>query len=130
TLANSLPFWPVDPWLARDPWFNFELDLARCVWAIFPATVFWGASFPLAMASVASPGEDPGNISGATYAANTAGSIIGSLAFSLVLIPSIGTLGSQQVLVALAMVTGVVAAFLAIPRRAQMIGIAIAALLA
>src|SRR5215831_9906396 len=53
TLARSLPFWPVDPWLSLDPWFNFELDLARATWAIFPATLLWGASFPLALASVA-----------------------------------------------------------------------------
>ena len=113
TLANSLPFWPVDPWLSRDPWFNFELDLARCVWAIFPATVLWGASFPLALAAVAGPGEDPARISGRVYAANTAGSIFGSLAFSLVLIPSIGTLGSQQVLIAAAAFTGAIALFVA-----------------
>jgi len=127
TLANSLPFWPVDPWLSRDPWFNFELDLARCVWAIFPATVLWGASFPLAMASVALPGDDPAGVSGATYAANTAGSIIGSLAFSLVLIPSIGTLGSQQVLIVLSAATGLVAAWIVLRRPVQIGGMALAA---
>ena len=44
-LAYSLPGWPVDPWLSLDPWFNFEIDMVRCVWAIFPATLLWGASF-------------------------------------------------------------------------------------
>src|SRR2546422_9450778 len=39
TLAHSLPYWPVDPWLSLNPWFNFELDLVRTVWAIFPATI-------------------------------------------------------------------------------------------
>ena len=42
-------------WLSLDPWFNFELDLARCAWAILPATVWWGASFPLAIAAAARP---------------------------------------------------------------------------
>ena len=46
TLAYVLPYWPVDPWLAINPWLNFDLDLTRCLRAIFPATLLWGASFP------------------------------------------------------------------------------------
>src|SRR6202023_2339923 len=84
TLAHSLPYWPVDPWLSLDPWFNFELDIARCVWAIFPATVLWGASFPLALASAAAPEEDPAKLSAEVYASNAAGSIVGALVFSLI----------------------------------------------
>jgi len=110
TLAHSLPYWPVDPWLSVNPWFNFELDLARCTWAIFPATVLWGASFPLALAAAAAPGEDPGRLSGEVYAVNTAGSIVGSLAFSLVLIPGLGTAGSQQLLIAVSGASALVAA--------------------
>jgi spermidine synthase len=109
TMSHSLPFWPVDPWLSLDPWFNFELDLARCAWAILPATLWWGASFPLAIAAVARPGEDAGRLSGIVYAANTGGSIIGALAFSLYLIPSIGTRGSQELLIGLAMAAGLLA---------------------
>ena len=110
TLAHSLPYWPVDPWLSLNPWFNFELDLARCVWAIFPATVFWGASFPLALAAAAAPGEDPARLSGQVYAVNTAGSIAGALAFSLILIPAIGTRASEEVLIAVSIAAAIVAA--------------------
>ena len=78
---------PSDPWLSLSPWFNFELDLVRCIWAIFPAVVLWGACFPLALASLATTEQDPGRLSGRVYAANTIGSIIGSLVFSLFLIP-------------------------------------------
>jgi spermidine synthase len=46
TMAHSLPYWPVDPWLSLDPWFNFELDLVRVTWAILPATLM-GRQFPL-----------------------------------------------------------------------------------
>jgi len=109
TLSHSLPFWPVDPWLSLDPWFNFELDLARCAWAILPATLCWGASFPLAIAAAARPGEDAGRLSGIVYAANTGGSIIGALAFSLFLIPSIGTRGSQELLIGFSMAAAIVA---------------------
>ena len=109
TIGRSLPYWPVDPWLSRDPWFNFELDLVRCAWAILPATILWGVSFPLALASIARPGDDPARLSGAVYAANTAGSILGALAFSLWLIPSAGTRGSQMLLIGLAMAGAIVA---------------------
>lgn len=110
TMAHSLPYWPVDPWLSLDPWFNFELDLARCVWAIFPGTLLWGASFPLALGAAAAPGEDPGRLTGKIYSANTAGSIVGALAFSLWLVPAIGTRGSQQLLIVMAAVAALVLA--------------------
>ena len=99
TLAYILPYWPVDPWLSTSPWFTFDLDISRCLRAIFPATLLWGASFPLALASAAAQGEDPARLAGKVYAANTAGSIVGALPFSLVLIPAIGTRGSQRLLV-------------------------------
>src|SRR6266850_3816171 len=70
TLSHSLPYWPIDPWLSLNPWFNFEIDLVRCAWAILPATLLWGASFPLALAAAAAPGQDPGRLSGEIYAAN------------------------------------------------------------
>ena len=110
TMAHSLPYWPVDPWLSLDPWFNFELDLVRCIWAILPATLLWGASFPLALAAVAGPAQDPARFSGEVYAANTAGSIVGALAFSLFLVPTFGTVGAQQLLIGLSVLAALVAA--------------------
>jgi len=109
TINRWLPFWPVDPWLSMNPWFNFDLDIMRCLRTIFPATVLWGMSFPLALASSAVEEEDPARLSGTIYAANTAGSIVGALAFSLALIPAIGTRGSQQVLIGLAAAAAVIA---------------------
>jgi spermidine synthase len=99
TLASVLPYWPVDPLLSLSPWFNFDLDLMRCLRAILPPTLLWGASFPLALAGAAAEGEDPARLSGSVYAVNTAGSIAGALVFSLVLIPEWGTRVSQQVLI-------------------------------
>ncbi len=104
-----LPGWPVDPWLAINPWANFDLDLTRTIRAIFPATLLWGASFPLALAAAAANREDPARLTGEVYAANTAGSIVGALAFSLLLIPAIGTQSSQQVLIWLAAASAVIA---------------------
>ena len=102
TLAYVLPYWPVDPELSVSPWFNFDLDVVRCLYTIFPATLLWGASFPMALAGAAADQEDPARLSGEVYAANTAGSIVGALAFSLLLIPALGTQGSQRLLIWLA----------------------------
>ncbi len=103
-LAKSLPYWPVNPSLCQNPWINFQLDLVRCVWAVLPGAILWGASFPLALASVVLPGREPGRIVGGVYAANTVGAIAGSLAFSMVLIPWLGTRGSQRVMIGTAVV--------------------------
>ena len=59
-VAESLPYWPINPALSRGLWYNFELDLVRCLWAVLPAALLWGASFPLALAAVAARGQDPG----------------------------------------------------------------------
>jgi spermidine synthase len=109
TLNNWLPFWPVDPWLSMSPWSNFDLDIMRCIRTIFPATVLWGASFPIALASVTTEHQDAGKLSSKIYSVNTAGAIIGALAFSLVLIPALGTRGSQQLLIGLAAVSALLA---------------------
>jgi spermidine synthase len=59
-ISDSMPYWPIDPTLNASPWFMFQLDLVRCLWAILPAAMLWGASFPLALASVSARGQDPG----------------------------------------------------------------------
>jgi spermidine synthase len=102
-IAHSLPYWPIDVMLTKSPWQLFQLDMARSLWAILPATLFWGASFPLALA--AAPGadhsrQDHGRTVGAVYAANTLGAIAGALGTSLALVPWIGTQNSQRVLLA------------------------------
>ena len=52
-LTQSLPYWPINPSITTDSWFNFQLDLVRCMWVVLPGAILWGASFPLALASVA-----------------------------------------------------------------------------
>jgi spermidine synthase len=108
-VARSIPYWPIDPSLAQTPWFNFQLDLARCFWAILPATCLWGASFPLALAAVAGRGQDPGRLVGGVYAANTVGAILGALVTSLLLIAWMGTQHAQQVLIGIAAIAAILA---------------------
>ena len=45
-LTQSLPYWPIDPSTSSSPWFTFQLDLVRSLWAMLPAAILWGASFP------------------------------------------------------------------------------------
>jgi len=100
-LAVSLPYWPLNPGAAKSVWLNFQVDLLRCLWALLPATCLWGASFPLALASAAQPGQDPARLVGGLYAANTLGGIAGAVGASVFLIGSVGTQRSQQLLMAL-----------------------------
>jgi spermidine synthase len=107
-MAESLPYWPINPSLSRSPWLNFQLDLARCAWAVLPATCLWGASFPLALAAAATPGQEPGRWVGRTYAANTLGAIIGALVCSLVLMQWLGSQQAQRLLIGICALAGLV----------------------
>jgi len=105
-MSSSLPYWPINPLLSTKPGFTFQVDVVRVIWAILPATLLWGMSFPLALAGAAAPDEDPGRLVGRVYAANTFGAIVGALAFSIVLIPWIGTGNCERALVILAGLAG------------------------
>ena len=100
-LTQSLPYWPVDPQLASSPVFTFQMDLVKTMFVVLPSAVLWGASFPLALGAIGSRDVDPGVVVGTTYAANTIGAIFGSLFFSLIFIPQIGTQHSHQLLLVL-----------------------------
>jgi spermidine synthase len=98
-LTESLPYWPINPYIATTPWFTLQLDLARCMWVVLPGAILWGASFPLALAAVATTEQDAAWLAGGVYAANTVGAIVGSLAMSFVLVPWIGSSHAEQVLI-------------------------------
>jgi len=104
-LLKSMPWWPVDVALHTDPWLKVQFDAARALWVVLPAAILWGASFPLALASIASRGQDPGRLVAGVYAANTGGAIAGSLLSSLVLVSTFGTQHSLQALIALSAVS-------------------------
>ena len=70
-IADSLPYWPINPFLSTNLWFTFQLDIVRCMWAMLPAALLWGASFPLALAAASERGDDAGRLVGRVYAANS-----------------------------------------------------------
>jgi spermidine synthase len=109
SVTQALPYWPVDPQISPSTWFQFQVDLVRCLWAILPGACLWGASFPLALAAVASPGEDGGRVVGRVYAANTIGAIVGALGASLVVVAWLGTRQGERILIGLAAASAIVA---------------------
>jgi len=107
-LADFLPYWAGHVDTLASPWIGFLSDLGRSSIAILPAAILWGASFPLALASVASPDRDAGRLVGEVYGANTVGAILGSIGFSLIFIPRIGTQHSEQLVIALSFLAAIV----------------------
>jgi len=102
----SLPYWPINPSIGKNPVFQFDLDLLRALWVILPAATLWGASFPLAIGAAAREGQDTARLVGGVYAANTVGAIVGALATSLILVAAVGSQRSQQILIAISAISG------------------------
>lgn len=98
----ALPNWPINPALAPSPAATFQIDLIRALWVVLPGAVLWGLSFPLALAAIADQDRDPGRLVASVYAANTVGAILGAMLASLVGLATLGTQGSQRVLMVLA----------------------------
>ncbi|HKY22918.1 MAG TPA: fused MFS/spermidine synthase [Vicinamibacterales bacterium] len=105
-LMESLPYWPINTSITSSIWYNFQLDFVRAFWAVLPAPILWGASFPLALAAVARRDQDPGRLVGGVYAANTVGAIVGSVIASLVLVYWFGSQRAQQVLMIVSGLSG------------------------
>jgi spermidine synthase len=113
-LMQSMPMWPINPSItaalpgSSGMWFNFQLDMARCFWVVLPGAVLWGASFPLALASVAAPGQDSGRLVGGVYAANTIGAILGSVITGLIMVQTVGSQTTQMVLIVTSAIAGLI----------------------
>ncbi|MDE3197675.1 MAG: fused MFS/spermidine synthase [Acidobacteriota bacterium] len=106
-LADYLPYWTGNVDSTAGPWKDFQGDILRSIFAVLPGAVLWGASFPLALAGAAAGDEDPAQVVGRIYGANTIGAILGSLIVSLLVIPHFGTLGAQQWLIVFSAIGGV-----------------------
>jgi spermidine synthase len=103
-----LPYWPINPGLAENPTYTFQIDLVRCLWVVLPAAILWGASFPLALAAVGNREKDPAELVGKVYAANTIGGIVGALFGSLLIIAWLGTQASERLLIAVAALSALI----------------------
>src|SRR5579871_612815 len=107
-IVSVVPFFHDNVLVTNDAWQMYAMDLKRCLFALLPAPLLWGASFPLACAAAARSDEDPGVVAGDVYAANTAGGIVGALLMSLLLIPWIGSQQGERILIAGSLLAGLV----------------------
>jgi spermidine synthase len=106
-IVHALPLWQPTrsflPAVHASPPLTFGFDALRCAVAMLPATVLWGASFPLTVAA-ARGGQSVASIN----ALNTAGALAGAIAVTLAAIPMSGSQRAQQLLVLLAALSGAI----------------------
>jgi spermidine synthase len=102
----SMPYWPINPQIGTSVFFQFQLDLMRASFVVLPGAILWGMSFPLALASVASKGQDPARLVGGVYAANTVGAIVGAVFASLFAIKLFGSQYTQMALIGISAIAG------------------------
>jgi spermidine synthase len=105
--SQSLPYWPINPQISTDPYFTLQLDFVRCLWAVLPAAILWGVSFPLALAAVAAKGQDPAKLVGGVYAANTVGAIFGAVG-SLFMVVYLHSQRAQELLIVVAAISALI----------------------
>jgi spermidine synthase len=108
-IVTVLPQWQPTasflPDVRSTPALAFAYDAARAAFAMLPATVLWGASFPLLLA--AAPTVNLARHVAWVNATNTLGALAGALALTAIGIPELGSHVSQQGLVLLAAASAV-----------------------
>lgn len=132
-IVNVLPHWQPTasflPNVRSSPFLAFAFDAGRCACALLPATILWGASFPLTLAC---PGRGRDATShdftahvARVNATNTIGALTGAIASTLIGMPKLGSHGAQQALVLAAAATSFALLWQAAsPSRARQIAIA------
>ena len=115
-VTQNLPYWQVNI-DGNSPWLRLQLDFWRCMLAMFPAALLWGASFPLALAAAATKEQDSAHLVGGLYAANTFGAIIGALAGGFILVPWIGSQLAQQIIILVSAISALLMFFSALDKR-------------
>ena len=104
-IVNALPLWQPTkqflPLVHGSPPLRIAFDAFRCAVALLPATILWGASFPLAIAAAR-------RSVAAINAINTAGALAGAVGTTLILIPLFGSQLTQQTLTVCATLSGLV----------------------
>jgi spermidine synthase len=91
---------------------------------LFPSALCIGATFPFAVRVLARRGDDAGPASARVYAANTAGSIAGSVCAGFFLVPGLGFAGTLIACVAINLVLAAAASLLVGPWRRGLAAIA------
>jgi spermidine synthase len=129
-IVNALPHWqPTRQFLAgihASPALTFTFDAVRCAVAMLPATILWGASFPLTIAAAGGSARSVSRIN----ALNTAGALAGAIGLTLVGIPQLGSQVAQQALALCAAISGIVVLASVVPAGRAAAATAAAAIVA
>jgi spermidine synthase len=125
-IVNLLPSWQPTavflPDIRATPFKAFAFDALRCALALLPATILWGASFPVTLA--AGGARDFSGHVARINATNTLGALAGAIAFTLIGIPMLGSHVAQQTLVGFAAISGAILIWSGAPdRRALKLGL-------
>ena len=107
-IVSVLPYWLHDRDASLSLVARMSMDVIRALAAFLPATLLWGASFPLAVATVADDRRDSASLVGGLYSANTLGAIVGTLIVSLFAVPMVNGQFAQQLLTVCAGLSGIV----------------------
>ena len=114
SIVNILPGWQPTgsflPAVHSAPSLTFVFDAARCAFAMLPATILWGASFPLTLACGAHRDGSSGGVEFTRHvsrvnAINTVGALGGAILLTLAGIPMLGSHGAQQALIVIAAIS-------------------------
>lgn len=89
-----------------------------CFAVMVPATLFMGASFPVASALVVESRGDSGRRIGLLYAGNTVGAILGAFLAGFVLLPQLGIHATMLLTIALNLLVGLLLSLWLLGRRA------------
>ena len=104
-IADSLPYWPINPLLYDQPVAHVPARPGPLPVGDSAAGHPVGRQFPAGAGRRGRTRRRSGRVVGRIYAANTLGAIMGALAVSLVLVPVVGTQQTQRVLLAIAAVS-------------------------
>ncbi len=106
--------------LAAGSWDRFiTFEMGSVFLILLAPTILLGAVFPLVIAATSNTPKGLGSTVGRAYAFNTLGSILGSFASSFILIPLIGITRGIQLLVVLAVGTGITTVYIAESGRVE-----------
>jgi spermidine synthase len=91
---------------------------------LLPVTLCIGATFPFGVRLLARDAEEAATVSGRVYAWNTVGSILGAILAGFFLLPTLGLENTALVGVTTSLVLAAVAAWVSVPKRRVLVGMA------
>lgn len=106
---STIGVWSSAESLSEDVTLASQVTL--CALVLLPVTICLGATFPLAVRSLAENPEDAGRFAGRVYSWNTVGAIFGAVGAGYFLIPAVGFADTFRVAIGVNLLLGAVVLF-------------------